>query len=109
MTALQIILPPTYHKKRGVCKMRNPNNSLLEKMKAASDLFWKMEKKHGRYFIEELYEHKQMIVDTFATMSTWELRELVRYPDYYFASLVRFELSEREAEAVEGGNKRECI
>lgn len=76
-----------------------PYNELLRQMKDNSNLFWKLEEKHGRYFIEELYKHKPMILGTFAIMKTGDLKELVRYPNYYFVNLVRAELAERKAKA----------
>lgn len=79
--------------------MRNPNNQLIQQMKDNSNLFWKFEKKHGRYFIEELYKHEQVILGTFAIMKTWELKVLVCYPNYYFVNLVSAELAKRRAKA----------
>lgn len=79
--------------------MRDLNNKLIQQMKDNSDTFWGLQKVHGRYFIEELYKHEQIILGTFAIMNAWELRELVRYPNFYFGSLIKAELAKRKAKA----------
>lgn len=79
--------------------MRDPNNQLLQQMKENSDLFWELEQKHGRFFIEVLHENKQVILDTFNLMSTWELRVLVNYPNYYLLGLVKDVLAKRSDKA----------
>ena len=80
--------------------MENTNIGSIQHIKETSDLFWEYQKKHGHYFLAEYGPRiKEVFGLLFFKLTTQELRELVRLPGNYFYSLIRAELSKRQAKA----------